>query len=326
VRRQREIWVYGVCRSESGDILLVPNGTGALDLPGGPLRHGEDPAVAVVRVVTDRTGLPVAVDRIRDAIVDLDVPPDGSGLRHRDCLVFDCRVGDLLRASRAGLGGLDDVGQRPVPDSVWVAPAEGAAAFMTPVTSRVLFGVTPAALAAGASVADALPPTVAPAPDSIWRAVDPPARQRVVPARHQRFAAYGLVTDGDGRVLLTLIADGYPGAGLWHLPGGGTDFGEEYADGLLREVVEETDQRVRITSLLAVSHRHQPAARGPEGVPIDWHGVRVIYAAVADTPTQPRVTEIQGSTAVAAWFTPHEAFALGLTEIAREIMERHLCW
>ena len=50
------------------------------------------------------------------------------------------------------------------------------------------------------------------------------------PDRVQRFGAYGYVTDPDGRVLLTLIADGYPGAGRWHLPGGGTDFGESPTD------------------------------------------------------------------------------------------------
>ena len=46
-----------------------------------------------------------------------------------------------------------------------------------------------------------------------------PAR---VPGRRQRFAAYALATDPKGNVLLALISHGYPGAGLWHLPGGGT--------------------------------------------------------------------------------------------------------
>ena len=85
--------------------------------------------------------------------------------------------------------------------------------------------------------------------------------------RVQRFAAYGLVTDPAGRVLLTRIAAGYPGAGRWHLPGGGTDFGEDAGEGLLRELAEETDQRGRVDGLIGVSHRHNPAAMGPEGVP-----------------------------------------------------------
>src|SRR5690606_35831528 len=79
------------------------------------------------------------------------------------------------------------------------------------------------------------------------------------PDRGQRFAAYGLVTDPDDRVLLTLIAPGYPGAGHWHLPGGGTDHGEQPAAGLLRELTEETGQLGRVVDLLEVSHRHDPA-------------------------------------------------------------------
>jgi 8-oxo-dGTP diphosphatase len=76
----------------------------------------------------------------------------------------------------------------------------------------------------------------------------------------QRFGAYGLVRDPAGRVLLTLIAAGYPGAGSWHLPGGGTDYGEQPRAALLRELAEETDQEGRITALLGTSSGHNPAA------------------------------------------------------------------
>src|SRR5205823_13930505 len=88
--------------------------------------------------------------------------------------------------------------------------------------------------------------------------------------RVQRFAAYALARDPAGRILLTLIAPGYPGAGRWHLPGGGTDFGEAPTAGLLRELIEETGQIGRVEGLIAVSHRHHPAAIGWEGFPIDW--------------------------------------------------------
>src|SRR5690606_41135676 len=94
---------------------------------------------------------------------------------------------------------------------------------------------------------------------------------------HQRFAPYGLVMDPAGRVLLTRIASGFPGAGRWHLPGGGTDFGESALAGLKRELQEETAQVGQVGEVLAVSHRHHHDAVGPEGVPIDWHGVRVVY-------------------------------------------------
>src|SRR5690606_7674139 len=92
--------------------------------------------------------------------------------------------------------------------------------------------------------------------------------------RAQRFAAYAVATDPDGRVLLTRIADGYPGAGRWHLPGGGTDFGEQPGEALLRELVEESGQRGRLVELLGVASHRDAASLGPEGYPIDWHGVR----------------------------------------------------
>ncbi|MFD0787631.1 NUDIX hydrolase, partial [Micromonospora azadirachtae] len=132
-----------------------------------------------------------------------------------------------------------------------------------------------------------------------------------------RFAAYGLVTDPRGRVLLTMIAEGYPGAGLWHLPGGGTDHGEQPVPALLRELVEEAGQLGRVTDLMGVDNLHNPAALGPEGRPLDWHGVRVIYRVVVDTPTEARVTEAAGgSTADADWFSPDRLDGLRLTDVA----------
>ncbi|GII24187.1 NUDIX hydrolase [Planosporangium mesophilum] len=141
----------------------------------------------------------------------------------------------------------------------------------------------------------------------------------------QRFGAYGLVTDASGWVLLTRIAPGYPGAGEWHLPGGGTDFGESPTAGLLRELAEEADQRGRIAGLLGLSSGHNPAAVGPEGYPIDWHVVRVHYRVMVDDPTPPRVTEgAGGSTAEAAWFSPQELDDLRLTRTAKTVISEHL--
>jgi ADP-ribose pyrophosphatase YjhB (NUDIX family) len=126
------------------------------------------------------------------------------------------------------------------------------------------------------------------------------------------------VTDPAGNVLLTRIASGYPGAGSWHLPGGGTDFGEPAETGLLREIVEETGQRGEIGDLLRVSDRHQ--LRGYDGRPVDWHGVRVVYAVRVERPSAARVIERGGSTAEAAWLPVDRALALPLTEVAREAL------
>jgi 8-oxo-dGTP diphosphatase len=148
----------------------------------------------------------------------------------------------------------------------------------------------------------------------------PGRRIRTVPGRPrvQRFAAYAVVTDPDKQVLLTRIAEGYPGAGRWHLPGGGTDFGEQPTEALLRELLEETAQEAEIHDLLNVSSRHNPAALGPEGYPIDWHTVRVLYRAFVPVPEKPRVTEgAGGSTSAAGWFGPADLGVLDLTEFTR---------
>ena len=134
----------------------------------------------------------------------------------------------------------------------------------------------------------------------------------------QRFAAYGLATDPSGRILLTRIAAGYPGAGRWHLPGGGTDAGEQPTEALLRELHEETAQRGEVTGLLGVSHRHNPRALGPEGYPIDWHTVRALYRVRVPAPTEPVVTEAAGGSTVAArWFARAEVGALDATEVVQ---------
>ncbi|MCG5462230.1 NUDIX domain-containing protein, partial [Micromonospora sp. MED01] len=194
-------------------------------------------------------------------------------------------------------GGLRAGGAALVDQVGWLSLAEVAQLPLTPFTAEALgLPVTPLPPAAHRS-RDLLPPQH--------------------PDRRLRFGAYGLVTDPAGRILLTQIADGYPGAGLWHLPGGGTDHGEQPATGLLRELVEEGGQVGRVVELLGVNNLHNPAALGPEGRPLDWHGVRVIYRVLVDVPTDAVVTESAGgSTARAGWFTRDEATDLPLSDIA----------
>jgi ADP-ribose pyrophosphatase YjhB (NUDIX family) len=293
--RHRRIGAYGVCRDGSGRVLLVRASgrsirPGTWFLPGGGVEHGEHPADAVVREVVEETGLAVAVVRVVEVAAEvLGRPP---GLQHTDGVIYELAVtGGGLRPELSG-----------TTDQVrWVWPGEAAG---LPRSRFVAL-----ALGLPAPTAPELAPPAAPPPG--------PRRRS---GRGQRFAAYGLVTDPDGRVLLTLIADGYPGAGRWHLPGGGTDFGEQPRDGLLREIVEESDQRGRVTGLLTVTSHHRRAARGPEGYPIDWHGVRAVFQVAVPEPTGPRVRELGGSTSEAGWFTRAEAAGLPLTDLAAPLL------
>jgi len=197
-----------------------------------------------------------------------------------------------------------DVRPVSVPAAVWLSAEELAGRPLAPGTASILGG--------GGSENHHVQRVA-------WSAI--PGESR---SRRQRFAAYGLATDPAGNVLLTLISDGYPGAGRWHLPGGGTDFGESAAAGLVREIEEETGQHGLITGLVAVSHRHHREARGPEGRAMDWHGVRAVYRVAVERPTEPRVMEQGGSTAAAGWFRPAEALELPLTEVAHDMVGREM--
>jgi ADP-ribose pyrophosphatase YjhB (NUDIX family) len=300
MHQRRRIGAYGLCRDREGAVLLVRAAhdgrtSGQWSLPGGGVRHGEHPRDAVVREVLEETGIRVAVTGPREVVTDLVAMPDIPAVRHLDRIIFDVTaVGGSLRPE---VDGSSD-------EARWLTPSAAAQVPLMPYAAAML-GL-PMAATGGA------PDLAATVPARIGRA-------------HQRFAAYGLATDPAGRVLLTRIAPNYPGAGRWHLPGGGTHFGESAVAGLVRELYEETGQVGHIDALLHVSHRRHHDVVGPEGVPIDYHGVRVVYrVAVAESAPVWVVEGETGSTAEAGWFERRAALALPLTEIAHEMIETHL--
>ncbi|MDG9677314.1 NUDIX domain-containing protein [Micromonospora sp. DH14] len=308
----RRVGVYGLIR-DSGRVLVVRDGVegefpGLWRLPGGAVAHAEDPERAVVREVAEQVGLTVTVSRLLAVVADVATSPEDRVSLHTDRLLFELSTphGALSDAPRPQAaqpqdaqpqGAQPEAGAGLDDQSRWLSPAEAAEVPLTPFT------------------AEALGVPVTPLPPGTHRPRHPAAPPH--PDRRLRFGAYGLVTDPAGRILLTQIAQGYPGAGLWHLPGGGTDHGEQPATGLLRELVEEGGQVGRVVELLGVNNLHNPAAYGPEGRPLDWHGVRVIYRVLVDVPTDATVTESAGgSTARAGWFTRAEAVDLPLSDIA----------
>jgi ADP-ribose pyrophosphatase YjhB (NUDIX family) len=286
-----------MARDRAGRVLLVPGrGPGRWTLPGGTIAHGESPQAAVARLTVAQTGLTPNVRTARAASADQVHRPDGVTVHH-DRLVFDLAVPLRPGGPRVLRNG-----------ARWFAPEE--------VTGLQLpaYAAGPLGVDAGATDPDD--------PDDSWAVRRGMAMDGSGPHhRVQRFSTYGRVTDPAGRVLLARIATGYPSAGRWHLPGGGTDVGEAPAEALLREVTEETGQRGRVGRLLRVSHRHNPVARGWEGYPINWHTIRVVYEMTVDDPTEPRVTEAAGgSTVEAAWMRPVEVDRQTLTDLAAGVL------
>lgn len=298
----RRIAAYGILRDPAGQVLLVRasprSGTpGAWSLPGGAVDHGEHPFDTVVRETAAETGLSVGVRALVDVLADLRALP-GRGLTiHTDRLVYSV----ALRG-----GSLRDRIDQATDLARFIADATLATLPLRPFTATAL-GVPVSPVDLAPDEPPELPSFhLVPGPDGLPRA--------------QRFAAYAVATDPAGRLLLTRIADGYPGGGHWHLPGGGTDYGEQPGAALMRELAEETGQRGRLLALLGVASHRDAASLGPEGYPIDWHGVRAFYRVMVDRPTRPRVRDAGGSTADARWFDRAELVDLAVTEVTQEAL------
>ena len=129
------------------------------------------------------------------------------------------------------------------------------------------------------------------------------------PPNVTRLAAYATI-ERDGRHLLCRIAAGYPGAARWTLPGGGLDFGEDPAAGVLRELEEETGLLGRISGPVRVLSE-TGLWRRSDG-PVNFHHVRFVYP-VEIVGGEERV-EVDGSSDAFGWFSRDEI--AGLARVA----------
>lgn len=301
----RRIAAYAVVTSPDGEVLLVraspKSGTpGVWSLPGGAVDHGEDPNHTVVRETAAETGLSVSVIGLRDVLADMRALPHRGITIHTDRLIYEVSVRGGTLCDRIG---------QPTDLARWHTLDAAAGLPLRPFTAGAL-GLPAGPIDLRPDEAPDFPSFYAvPGPDGLHRA--------------QRFAAYAVATDPVGRMLLTRIAPGYPGQGCWHLPGGGTDYGEQPGAALIRELLEETGQRGRLVELLGVASHRDAASLGPEGYPIDWHGVRAFYRVAVDAPEQPSVGDVGGSTSEARWFSRDELVGLRqheFTEVTAEAM------
>lgn len=142
-----------------------------------------------------------------------------------------------------------------------------------------------------------------------------------VPVPRQRIAAYAVVRSARG-ILGTECSDRTAIPGLWQLPGGGLDEGESPAEALVREVMEEAGQEVRINHLLDLQSDHW-IGRAPNGLLEDFHALRIFYSATCETPTDPRVIDVDGTTERAEWVPLWRWRRLPWTAGSRSILDKY---
>jgi 8-oxo-dGTP diphosphatase len=125
--------------------------------------------------------------------------------------------------------------------------------------------------------------------------------------KRQRVAAYAVIlrvapgSSAGQEILLSRLAERITSDELWTLPGGGLDHGEDPRDAVVREVREETGLDAQVGETARVYSAHLPGV-WRDGRRVDAHALRIVYDGwvAVDAPT-PRVVEVDGSTAEAAW-------------------------
>lgn len=148
-----------------------------------------------------------------------------------------------------------------------------------------------------------------------------PSTRTDSPPRRQRVAAYALLVR-DEQVLLTRMSDRTRIPGRWTLPGGGIDHGEDPREALVREVYEETGLHISPGMVADVHSSHFTGPRS-DGLVEDYHGIHLIFHGTVlpeSEGVEPRVTEVDGSTDLAAWVDREEALGLDLLSAARHAL------
>lgn len=142
-------------------------------------------------------------------------------------------------------------------------------------------------------------------------AMSPITETRDYPERP--FVAVGGVVIHDGRVLL--VRRGQPPLeGQWSIPGGILELGETIAEGIARELREETGIRIRVLELIEI---YEKVLRDEQGA-AQYHFVILDYACELVEGT----ARAGGDVREVMWSTEEELDAVGLTAAAKRVIRK----
>lgn len=128
-----------------------------------------------------------------------------------------------------------------------------------------------------------------------------------------RISAYGLVFRGEDILLCRISEQVASHAGMWTLPGGGLEFGEDPKAGMIREVYEETGLTVRARELVGIHSLNLEREK------LSFHGVRIIYHTEV-TGGEIRF-EADGTTDMCQWFPLEKVDELAVVDLVEAAME-----
>lgn len=119
-----------------------------------------------------------------------------------------------------------------------------------------------------------------------------------------------ILTDPEGRCLLLKRSESSKNnPGMWDLPGGKMDEGEQFENAILREVAEETGLRIQLTGLAGSITSESPF----------FHVVNVIMTGKPCDISVCLSLEHEAYN----WFLPHEIQALNMVEHLQKLTLEH---
>lgn len=133
----------------------------------------------------------------------------------------------------------------------------------------------------------------------------------------QRLAAYAVITDEAGRVLLTRHPDERGHRGRWVLPGGGVEHGEHPEQALIREIKEETGLAATVGELRDVLSDITTVGRRRRRL----HNIRLVYLAAVPDPGRSGAREARSLGEDVRWCSAQEWRELPLAPFTARVLD-----